>query len=68
VVLTTIKSVVLLGLVVGWLRPEFVLDVIDIPNVPKSSPVNKISIQAAVRMSLAGYSLLQVSTVAFHRE
>jgi len=37
--------------------------------VPKSSPVSEVPVQAAVRMSSAGYSMtLQVPTEALHRE
>ena len=41
----------------------------DISNVPKSSPVHEILIQAAIGMALAGDSTtLQVATKPFHRE
>jgi len=45
------------------------VDVVDISDVPKGSPVHKIPVQTAIGVALAGDSTtLQVTTKSFHRE
>ena len=52
VIPTAIKPVMLFR---RWPKLELILNVIDIPNVPKSGPISEIPVQAAIGMAFAGY-------------